>query len=149
MNTGLKGLFEQMAEYKCKSGIYSVRNTKWQTVLKAGESDFSKGSCMPFKYVKSKTTEAENAISWRLLNIKKVKITPLNRNVTSRLKIFMKGSRLKKSWHPGCENLIAVFNEFSFFSSYWKNLKVYFHSNSLLKLQRKKKSYFFKTLFQK
>lgn len=55
---------------------------------------FSKGSCMPFKYVKSKTTEAENAIAWRLLNIKKVKITPLNRNVTSSL--FMKVSRLKK-----------------------------------------------------
>ena len=49
---------------------------------------------MPFKYVKSKTTEAENAIDWRLINIKKVKITPLNRNVTSSL--FMKGSRLKK-----------------------------------------------------
>ena len=51
---------------------------------------------MPFKYVKSKAIEAENAITWRLFNIKKVKITPLNRNVTSSLKIFMKGSRLKK-----------------------------------------------------
>ena len=42
MNTDLKGLFEQMAdlEYKCKSDIYSIRNTKWQTVLKAGEDDF-------------------------------------------------------------------------------------------------------------
>ena len=27
---------------------------------------------MPFKYVKSKAIEAENAITWRLFNIKKV-----------------------------------------------------------------------------
>ena len=51
---------------------------------------------MPFNYVKSRMTEGENAITWRLFNIKKVKITPLNRIVTSSLKIFMKESRLKK-----------------------------------------------------
>lgn len=37
-----------------------------------------------------------------LLTILKSKNMPLNRNVTSRLKIFMK--EVGKSWHPGCEN---------------------------------------------
>ena len=54
---------------------------------------------MSFNYVKSKKTEAENAITWRRFNINKIinKIIPLNRNLTSSLKMFTKKVDLRRN----------------------------------------------------